>query len=213
MATETALTARISTRAMRTSMTQITSTSTSTRTSTRASCICEHAPRVRSLRGAPLDVCVTRTSWLKMFLSLTSSHLHTWASLFDLDFLPFYFDLTFSVLFHFSVLMHLEQHSELDNLNTMQHNLRTSAKESNDAYDVSVSLTFLNMETLTPVLLMKCLQSPRSRDVRFCVSTVFIFNFLKTEIARSSRGHESQEHQAEDSIVELYLALKISVTW
>ena len=29
--------------------------------------------------------------------------------------------------FHFSFLMHLEQHTELDNLITMQHNLRTSA--------------------------------------------------------------------------------------
>ena len=37
--------------------------------------------------------------------------------------------------------MHPEQHTELDNLITMQHNLRTSAKGSNDAYDVSVSLT------------------------------------------------------------------------
>ena len=37
--------------------------------------------------------------------------------------------------------MHSEQHTELDNLITMQHNLRNSAKGSNDAYDVSVSLT------------------------------------------------------------------------
>ena len=37
--------------------------------------------------------------------------------------------------------MHTEQHTELDNLITTQHNLRTSAKGSNDAYDVSVSLT------------------------------------------------------------------------
>ena len=37
--------------------------------------------------------------------------------------------------------MHFEQHTELDNLIAMQ-NLRTSAnKESNDAYDVSFSLT------------------------------------------------------------------------
>ena len=37
--------------------------------------------------------------------------------------------------------MHLEQHPQLDNLIAMQ-NLRTSAnKESNDAYDVSISLT------------------------------------------------------------------------
>ena len=37
--------------------------------------------------------------------------------------------------------MHFEQHTELDNLIAMQ-NLRTSAnKGSNDAYDVSISLT------------------------------------------------------------------------
>ena len=36
--------------------------------------------------------------------------------------------------------MHFEQHTELDNLIAMQ-NLRTSAKGSNDAYDVSSSLT------------------------------------------------------------------------
>ena len=37
--------------------------------------------------------------------------------------------------------MHSEQHTELDNLITMQHNLRNSAKGSNDAYDVHTSLT------------------------------------------------------------------------
>ena len=62
-------------------------------------------------------------------------------SLLDLTFLPFYFDLSFPVFFQFSFLMHFEQHTELDNLITMQHNLRNSAKGSNDAYDVSVSLT------------------------------------------------------------------------
>ena len=36
--------------------------------------------------------------------------------------------------------MHPEPHIDLDNLNTVQHNLRNSAKGSNDAYDVSVSL-------------------------------------------------------------------------
>ena len=61
--------------------------------------------------------------------------------LLDLTFLPFYFDLTFTVFFHSSVLMHPEPHSDLDNLNTMQHNLRNSAKGSNDAYNVTVSLT------------------------------------------------------------------------
>ena len=37
--------------------------------------------------------------------------------------------------------MHPEPHTDLDNLNTVQHNLRSSAKGSNDAYDVTVSLT------------------------------------------------------------------------
>ena len=37
--------------------------------------------------------------------------------------------------------MHPEQHTELDNLITMQHNLRTSAKGSNDANDVHTSPT------------------------------------------------------------------------
>ena len=66
------LTAWTSTRAVRTSMTQ-TSSTTSTRTPTRASCTtCEHALRARSF-VTPLDVCVTCTSWLKVFLSLIPS--------------------------------------------------------------------------------------------------------------------------------------------
>ena len=57
------------------------------------------------------------------------------------DILPFYFDLSFTVLSFFFPLLHFELHTELDNLIAMQ-NLRTSAnKGSNDAYDVSVSLT------------------------------------------------------------------------
>ena len=96
------------------------------------------ARRARSLR---LLICDTCTSWLKVFLSLTSSHRHTWASLLDLAFLPFYLDLSFPVFFHFTFVMHSEQRTELDNLITMQHNLRTSAKGSNDAYDVHTSLT------------------------------------------------------------------------
>ena len=41
--------------------------------------------------------------------------------------------------------MHPEQHTDPDNLNTVQHNLRNSAKGSNDAYDVTVSLTHYNV--------------------------------------------------------------------
>ena len=37
--------------------------------------------------------------------------------------------------------MHPEPHTDLDNLNTVQHNLRNSAKGSLDTYDFTVSLT------------------------------------------------------------------------
>ena len=61
--------------------------------------------------------------------------------LLDFTFLPFYFDLTFPVFFHSSVLMHPELHTDLDNLDTVENNLRNSAKGSLDTYDVIVSLT------------------------------------------------------------------------
>ena len=73
--------------------------------------------------------------------SSSHPHSHPCAFLFDLTFLPFYFDLSFTVFFHSSVLMHPEPHTDLDNLNTVQHNLRNSAKGSDDADDVTVSLT------------------------------------------------------------------------
>ena len=76
-----------------------------------------------------------------MFLGPTSLHRHTCVVLLDLTFLPFYFDLTFPVFFHSSVLMHPEHYTDLDNLDTVENNLRHSAKGSNDAYDVPFSLT------------------------------------------------------------------------
>ena len=79
---------------------------------------------------------VTCTSWLKCSWVSYHPHSHPCASLLEFTFLPFYFDLSF--LFP---LLHFELPTELDNLIAMQ-NLRTSAnKGSNDAYDVSVSLT------------------------------------------------------------------------
>ena len=76
-----------------------------------------------------------------MFLGLFSLHRHTCVVLLDLSFLPFYFDLTFCVFFLPSVLMHLEHYTDVDNLDTVENNLRHSAKGSHDAYDVTVSLT------------------------------------------------------------------------
>ena len=58
--------------------------------------------------------------------------------LFDL---PFYFNLYFTVLFRFSFLMHPDLRTDLYNLDSVKNNLRHSAKGSNDAYDVTFSLT------------------------------------------------------------------------
>ena len=70
-----------------------------------------------------------------------SCHPCTCASLLEFTSLILYFDLSFIILSLFFPLMHFEQHTEFDNLIAMQ-NLRISAnKGSNDAYDVSVSLT------------------------------------------------------------------------
>ena len=62
-------------------------------------------------------------------------------------------------------------------------------------------MKFVDMETLSPVPLMKCLQSPHSRDVRIWVSTVFILISLETEIARSVRGQKLQGPRAGDAMV------------
>ena len=65
-----------------------------------------------------------------------------------------------------------------------------------------------NDPALTPVLLMKYLQSPLQRDVRIWVSTVFILISQKDEIARSVRGLKIQGPRAEDAMAEPYLVLK-----
>ena len=79
--------------------------------------------------------------WLKMFLGPTSLHRHTCVVLLDLAFLPSYFDLSFSVFFHSSVLMHPEHYTDLDNFDIVQSEMRHSANGSNDAYDDPISLT------------------------------------------------------------------------
>ena len=68
-------------------------------------------------------------------------------------------------------------------------------------------MKFHYREALTPVLLMKCLESPYSRDVRIWVNTMFILNALKTEIARSARGRKLQGSHAEDAMAQPYLEL------
>ena len=75
--------------------------------------------------------------------SMSSSSRHVAHVSFSLIFtyLPFYFNLSFPVFFHSSVLMHPDLHTDLDNLDSVENNLRHSAKGSLDAYDVTHSLS------------------------------------------------------------------------
>ena len=70
----------------------------------------------------------------------------------------------------------------------------------------------LNMEILTPVLLMKNPQNPYSRDVRIWVNTMFILISLKTGIARSVDEPKLQGPHAEDAMAKPYLEPQILVT-
>ena len=75
-------------------------------------------------------------------MSLSSSRHVAHVSSFSILFiLPFYFDLSFTVFFLSSVLMHPDLQTDLYNLDSVENNLRHSAEGSLDAYDVSVSLT------------------------------------------------------------------------
>ena len=70
----------------------------------------------------------------------------------------------------------------------------------------------VSMEALTPVILMKRLESRHSRDVRIWVSTVFILTSQKTEIARSVNGPKLQGLHAENAMAKPYLVLTNLVT-
>ena len=65
-------------------------------------------------------------------------HSHPWRTLFD-SLLPFYFHLFFPVFSFY--LLHSELYSELDNPIVMESLCYSANKESEDAYDVSTSLT------------------------------------------------------------------------
>ena len=73
-------------------------------------------------------------------------------------------------------------------------------------------MKFLCKEALTPVLLVKFLQSRLQRDVRIRVSTMFKLISLKTEIARSVKGPKLQGHHAEDAMAKPYLVQKFLAT-
>ena len=74
-------------------------------------------------------------------------HSHPWRTLFD-SLLPFYFYLFLPVFFSFHVL-HSELYSELDNPIVMESLCYSANKESEDAYDVSTSLTGYEPNFLT----------------------------------------------------------------
>ena len=75
-------------------------------------------------------------------LSLSSSRHVTHVSLsLIFIYLPLNFNLSFSVFFHSLVLMHPDLHNDLNDPDSVENNLRHSAKGSLDAYDVTFSLT------------------------------------------------------------------------
>ena len=107
--------------------------STMTRTiTTRTICTSEHS-------SAPLVV--FHVSLMMCHTTLAQVHVaHVCFSLI-FTYLSFYFHLSFPVFFLSSVLMHPDLHTDLDNLDSVENNLRHSAKGSLDAYDVTYSLT------------------------------------------------------------------------
>ena len=107
---------------------------------TRAICTSEHSSAL--LVVFPVSLMSSHDPLGSSSLSLSSSR-HVAHVSFSLIFtyLPLYFDMSFPVFFHSSVLMHPDLHTDLDNLDSVENNLRHSAKGSLDAYDVTHSLT------------------------------------------------------------------------
>ena len=80
---------------------------------------------------------------LAQVLSLTSHPRSYPCAHFLESLLLFYFDLSFPVFFFSFHFLHCELYTELDNLIAMEILCHSANKGSNDAYDVSVSLTDL----------------------------------------------------------------------
>ena len=111
-----------------------------TRIWTRARCATSEHERKRVV-FVTLWCWVTCTSWLKFWVP--SCHPCTCASLFEFTSLTVYFDLSFTNFSLFFPLMHFEQHTELDNMISIESLCSSANKGSDDAYDVSTSLTKL----------------------------------------------------------------------
>ena len=125
---------------MRTTVTPSTP-STMTRTiTTRTIFASEHSSAPLVVFHVSLMMCHTTLAQVVQ-VSVIFTPCCTCVSLSDLFDLPFYFDLSFTVFFTSSVLMHPDLHADLDNLDSVENNLSHSAKGSLDAYDVTFSLT------------------------------------------------------------------------
>ena len=120
-------------------MTQTTSTRMTRTITTRASCTSEHGTWSALFRGHTLTAHAphfgSRCSWV----ALHSNVKNVWFSLTSPSSLST--STCPPVFFLSSVLMHPEHYTDLDNLDTVENDLRHSAKGSNDAYDVTHSLT------------------------------------------------------------------------
>ena len=114
-----------------------TTASTTSETTTRATCTSPE--RARRAHSSTLHV-ISHLIGSSSESHHNHLHSHPWRTLFD-SLLPFYFHLFFPV-FSFHVL-HSELYSELDNPIVMESLCYSANKESEDAYDVSTSLTRL----------------------------------------------------------------------
>ena len=122
-------------------MTQSTPSRMTRTITTRTICTSEHSSAPLVVLHVPLIMCHTTLAQV-VHVSVISSSRHVYVSFSLILFiLPFYFDLSFTVFFHSSVLMHPDLRTDLDNLDSVENNLRHSAKGSLDAYDVAFSLT------------------------------------------------------------------------
>ena len=94
----------------------------------RANCTSEHSSTPLVVLAVFLMMCHDPLGSSSLSLSSSRHVAHVWFSLI-FTYLPFYFNLSFPVFFHSSVLMHPDLHTDLDNLDSVENNLRHSAKE------------------------------------------------------------------------------------
>ena len=121
-------------------MTPSTPTRMTRTTTTHAICTSEHSSAPLVVLPVFLMMCHDPLGSSSLSLSSSRHVAHVSFSLSSSTSL-FYFNLSFTVFFLSSVLMHPDLHTDLYNLDSVENNLRHSAKWSLDAYDVTHSLT------------------------------------------------------------------------